>query len=156
MCRFLTKNTRIREDPRESAKMAPTVGSEGRRERAEMARFPAGGVALLPWTKQMLTVLWGQLRVLLQVIYYTFMSGKSQAQSPCGTRVQPPGSGGKSSLPPRSKQPLLLCLATLVSYSFNFRVDLPLNVVNLWWAVCLLLVYIMLTWPSFGVCITCS
>lgn len=57
--------------------MAATVGSEGGCERADMARFRPGGLALLPWTKQMLTVLWGQLRLLLRVIYYSFMSGKT-------------------------------------------------------------------------------
>ncbi|XP_037307354.2 protein phosphatase 1 regulatory subunit 15B [Pungitius pungitius] len=50
--------------------MAAVVGSE----RAAMERFGSGGAALLPWTKQMLTVLWEQLRLLLQVIYYTFVS----------------------------------------------------------------------------------
>lgn len=53
--------------------MAAVVGSE----RAAMEKFGSGGAALLPWTKQMLTVLWEQLRLLLQVIYYTFVSGKS-------------------------------------------------------------------------------
>lgn len=61
----------------ETFKMAATVGSEGGFERADMARFRPGGLALLPWTKQMLTVLWSQLRLLVQVIYYTFMSGKN-------------------------------------------------------------------------------
>ncbi|XP_040019318.2 uncharacterized protein LOC120809528 [Gasterosteus aculeatus] len=50
--------------------MAAVVGSE----RAAMEKFGSGGAALLPWTKQMLTVLWEQLRLLLQVIYYTFVS----------------------------------------------------------------------------------
>ncbi|KAM8891022.1 uncharacterized protein AB9W97_011743 [Spinachia spinachia] len=50
--------------------MAAAVGSE----RAAMQRFGGGGAALLPWTKQMLTVLWEQLQMLLQVIYYTFVS----------------------------------------------------------------------------------
>lgn len=72
----------------EDSKMAPTVGSEGDCERAEMARFRAGGLALLPLTKQLLTVLWGQLRLLLQVIYYTFMSGKNQTQNPCDIPVK--------------------------------------------------------------------
>lgn len=57
--------------------MAPTVASQGGVERTQMARVGPGGLALLPWTKHMLSVLWGQLRLLLQVIYYTFMSGKS-------------------------------------------------------------------------------
>ncbi|KAM7397125.1 hypothetical protein PAMP_020122 [Pampus punctatissimus] len=39
-----------------------------------MEKFGSGGMALLPWTKQLLTVLWEQLRLLVQVIYYTFMS----------------------------------------------------------------------------------
>ncbi|CAG5957553.1 unnamed protein product [Menidia menidia] len=34
----------------------------------------SGGMAILPWTKHLLTVLWEQLRLLVQVIYYTFMS----------------------------------------------------------------------------------
>uniref|UniRef100_A0A1A7YZB7 Protein phosphatase 1, regulatory subunit 15B n=1 Tax=Iconisemion striatum TaxID=60296 RepID=A0A1A7YZB7_9TELE len=53
--------------------MAPTV-SEGGSERTAMERFGSGGMALLPWTKQMLTVLWEHLRLLVQVIYYTFVS----------------------------------------------------------------------------------
>ncbi|CAF90316.1 unnamed protein product [Tetraodon nigroviridis] len=53
--------------------MAPSVGSEGS-ERADMARVRPGGLALLPWTRQMLTVLWAQIRLLLQVIYYSCMS----------------------------------------------------------------------------------
>ncbi|XP_014915167.1 protein phosphatase 1 regulatory subunit 15B [Poecilia latipinna] len=52
--------------------MAPTVASGS--ERTAMERFGGGGMALLPWTKQMLTVLWEQLRLLVQVIYYTFIS----------------------------------------------------------------------------------
>ncbi|XP_010794692.1 protein phosphatase 1 regulatory subunit 15A [Notothenia coriiceps] len=55
-------------------KMATTVGSEKGSERTAMERFGCGGRALLPWTKQMLTVLWEQLRLLVQVIYYTFIS----------------------------------------------------------------------------------
>lgn len=58
-------------------KMAPTVASGS--ERTAMERFGGGGMALLPWTKQMLTVLWEQLRFLVQVIYYTFISGKNKA-----------------------------------------------------------------------------
>ncbi|XP_029952501.1 protein phosphatase 1 regulatory subunit 15A [Salarias fasciatus] len=50
--------------------MAAVVGSE----RTAMERFGNGGMALLPWTKQMLTVLWEQLRLLIQVIYYSFVS----------------------------------------------------------------------------------
>ncbi|XP_034541989.1 protein phosphatase 1 regulatory subunit 15B [Notolabrus celidotus] len=56
--------------------MAAVVGSGSERgsERTAMERFGTGGMALLPWTKQILTVLWEQLRLLVQVIYYTFMS----------------------------------------------------------------------------------
>ncbi|XP_029010167.1 protein phosphatase 1 regulatory subunit 15B [Betta splendens] len=54
--------------------MAAMVGSEKGCEGTEMQRFGSGGMALLPWTKQILTVLWEQLRLLVQVIYYTFMS----------------------------------------------------------------------------------
>ncbi|XP_072291524.1 uncharacterized protein [Eucyclogobius newberryi] len=39
-----------------------------------MERFGGAGMALLPWTKHMLVVLWEQLRLLVQVIIYTFMS----------------------------------------------------------------------------------
>ncbi|XP_008292501.1 lisH domain-containing protein C1711.05 [Stegastes partitus] len=54
--------------------MATTVGTVRGSERTAMERFGSGGMALLPWTKQMLTVLWEQLRLLVQVIYYSFMS----------------------------------------------------------------------------------
>lgn len=55
--------------------MAPSVvGSVRAADQTEMERFGSGGMALLPWTKQMLTVLWEQLRLLVQVIYYTFVS----------------------------------------------------------------------------------
>lgn len=54
--------------------MATSVVSEKGSERTAMERFGCGGMALLPWTKQMLTVLWEQLRLLVQVIYYSFMS----------------------------------------------------------------------------------
>ncbi|XP_034735243.1 protein phosphatase 1 regulatory subunit 15B [Etheostoma cragini] len=54
--------------------MSAVVGSEKGSERTAMERFGSGGMALLPWTKQILTVLWEQLRLLVQVIYYTFMS----------------------------------------------------------------------------------
>ncbi|TDH09931.1 hypothetical protein EPR50_G00091130 [Perca flavescens] len=54
--------------------MSTVVGPEKVSERTAMERFGSGGMALLPWTKQMLTVLWEQLRLLVQVIYYTFMS----------------------------------------------------------------------------------
>ncbi|XP_069383990.1 protein phosphatase 1 regulatory subunit 15A-like isoform X1 [Paralichthys olivaceus] len=51
--------------------MSPTVGVD---QPAAMERFGSGGMALLPWTRQMLTVMWEQLRLLLQVIYCSFMS----------------------------------------------------------------------------------
>ncbi|KAK2880450.1 protein phosphatase 1 regulatory subunit 15B [Channa argus] len=54
--------------------MASVVSEEKASERTAMERFGSGGMALLPWTKQMLTVLWEQLRLLVQVIYYTFIS----------------------------------------------------------------------------------
>lgn len=54
--------------------MATLVGSEKSCDRTAMEKFGSGGMALLPWTKQLLTVLWEQLRLLVQVIYYTFMS----------------------------------------------------------------------------------
>lgn len=62
-------------------KMATVVGSQTSSERTAMERFGSGGMAILPWTKQMLTVLWEQLRLLVQVIYYTFLSGKSETKS---------------------------------------------------------------------------
>uniref|UniRef100_UPI003AADFCA5 uncharacterized protein n=1 Tax=Centroberyx gerrardi TaxID=166262 RepID=UPI003AADFCA5 len=54
--------------------MATSVGSANGLDRTAMERFGSGGMALLPWTKQMLTVLWEQLRLLVQVIYYSFIS----------------------------------------------------------------------------------
>ncbi|CAB1441476.1 unnamed protein product [Pleuronectes platessa] len=54
--------------------MSPTVGVEQAPQQAAMERFGSGGMALLPWTKQIFTVMWEQLRLLLQVIYCTFMS----------------------------------------------------------------------------------
>lgn len=60
--------------------MAAVVGSEGGPGRTAMGRFGGGTMALLPWARQKLSVLWEQLRQLLQVIYYTFMSGKTRAQ----------------------------------------------------------------------------
>ncbi|XP_068595553.1 protein phosphatase 1 regulatory subunit 15B [Brachionichthys hirsutus] len=54
--------------------MAPAVGRDAGSEPAAMERFGRGGLALLPWTKQMLAVLWEQLRLLLSVIYYTCVS----------------------------------------------------------------------------------
>ncbi|XP_024136902.1 protein phosphatase 1 regulatory subunit 15B [Oryzias melastigma] len=54
--------------------MATELSNNGPQPTA-MERFGfGGGMALLPWTRQMLTVLWEQLRLLVQVIYYTFMS----------------------------------------------------------------------------------
>lgn len=61
-------------------KMATIVGPGKGSERTAMERFGSGGMALLPWTKQMLTVLWEQLRLLVQVIYYTFISGQRKVQ----------------------------------------------------------------------------
>ncbi|XP_035498382.2 protein phosphatase 1 regulatory subunit 15B [Scophthalmus maximus] len=43
-------------------------------EQAAMERFGGAGTALLPWTRQMLSVVWEQLRLLVQVIYCSFMS----------------------------------------------------------------------------------
>lgn len=62
----------IREERSAGEKMATTFGNGP--ERTAMERFGGGGMALLPWTKQLLTVLWEQLRLLVQVIYYTFIS----------------------------------------------------------------------------------
>lgn len=58
-------------------KMATGVGADKGPERTAMETFGSGGMALLPWTKHMLTVMWEQLRLLVHVIYYTFMSGKT-------------------------------------------------------------------------------
>ncbi|XP_077373247.1 uncharacterized protein LOC144016249 [Festucalex cinctus] len=41
---------------------------------AAMERFGSRGMALLPWTKQMLTVLWEHLWIVVRVIYCTFLS----------------------------------------------------------------------------------
>ncbi|XP_067275927.1 protein phosphatase 1 regulatory subunit 15B [Pseudorasbora parva] len=43
-------------------------------ERTALRRFGDGGMMLLPWTKQILTVVWEQLRLLVQVICCTFMT----------------------------------------------------------------------------------
>ncbi|XP_056137753.1 protein phosphatase 1 regulatory subunit 15B [Lampris incognitus] len=51
-----------------------TIESAKSLDRAVMERFGSGGMALLPWTKQLLSVLWEQLRLLIQIIYYSFMS----------------------------------------------------------------------------------
>lgn len=42
-----------------------------------MEEFGGGGAALLPRTRQLLSAVWEQLCLLLHVIYYTFMSGRS-------------------------------------------------------------------------------
>lgn len=68
------------EERSEEKKMATIVGPGKGSERTAMERFGSGGMALLPWTKQMLTVLWEQLRLLVQVIYYTFISGQRKVQ----------------------------------------------------------------------------
>jgi len=44
-------------------------------ERTALRRFGDSGMMLLPWTKQILTVVWEHLRLLLQVICCTFMTG---------------------------------------------------------------------------------
>ncbi|KAJ7998178.1 hypothetical protein DPEC_G00219900 [Dallia pectoralis] len=54
--------------------MAPCVGPMSGPHRSTMERFGGGGMALLPWTKQILTVLWEHLRLLVQVIYYSCLS----------------------------------------------------------------------------------
>lgn len=46
-------------------------------DQTAMERFGGAGLALLPWTRHMLTVLWEHVRLLLQVIYYTFVNGKT-------------------------------------------------------------------------------
>lgn len=46
-------------------------------DRAAMEVLSGGGLALLPWTRHLLAALWEQVRLLLQVIYCTFISGKS-------------------------------------------------------------------------------
>lgn len=43
-----------------------------------MELLGGGGRALLPWTKHLLAALWEQVRLLLQVIYCTFISGESR------------------------------------------------------------------------------
>ncbi|XP_072242465.1 uncharacterized protein [Leuresthes tenuis] len=54
--------------------MATSVVTEEGTERTAIESFGGGGMALLPWTKHLLTALWEQLRLLVQVIYYTCMS----------------------------------------------------------------------------------
>ncbi|XP_026864620.2 protein phosphatase 1 regulatory subunit 15B [Electrophorus electricus] len=52
-----------------------TVTSSARsRERTAMQRFGDGGMMLLPWTKQILGVLWEHLRLLVQLICYSLMT----------------------------------------------------------------------------------
>ncbi|KAM9816492.1 uncharacterized protein ACBT44_010803 [Syngnathus typhle] len=51
--------------------MSPAMTSD---RTTTMERFGNRGMALLPWTKQMLTVLWGQLWIMVRVIYCTFLS----------------------------------------------------------------------------------
>lgn len=51
-------------------KLGETVEKPG----GAMERFGGATMALLPWTRQMIAVLWDQLRLLLHVIYYTFIS----------------------------------------------------------------------------------
>ncbi|KAM9529507.1 uncharacterized protein ACWYII_041678 [Salvelinus alpinus] len=55
-------------------KMASRVDFRKGSHRTAMERFGDGGMALLPWTKHVLTVLWEQLRVLVHVIYYSFLA----------------------------------------------------------------------------------
>ncbi|KAL2093041.1 hypothetical protein ACEWY4_010353 [Coilia grayii] len=43
-------------------------------DRSAMNRFGDSGTMILPWTKQILFVLWEQLRFLVHLIYYSFMS----------------------------------------------------------------------------------
>ncbi|KAM6973353.1 uncharacterized protein FYW47_003482 [Aplochiton taeniatus] len=43
-------------------------------DRTEMERFGNVGMALLPWTRQILGVMWEHLRLLVHVIYYSFLS----------------------------------------------------------------------------------
>lgn len=54
--------------------MASSVDPMRGSDRTAMERFSDGGMALLPWTKQILSVLWEQLRLLVHVIYYSFLS----------------------------------------------------------------------------------
>ncbi|XP_063052319.1 protein phosphatase 1 regulatory subunit 15B [Engraulis encrasicolus] len=43
-------------------------------DRGAVNRFGDSGMMILPWTKQILFVLWEQLRFLVQLIYYSFVS----------------------------------------------------------------------------------
>lgn len=47
-------------------------------DRTAMELLGEGGLTLLPWTKHLLATLWEQVRLLLQVIYCTFVSGESR------------------------------------------------------------------------------
>lgn len=47
-------------------------------DRSAVHLFGESGMTILPWTKQMLCVLWEQLRFLVHLICYSFMSGKSR------------------------------------------------------------------------------
>ncbi|XP_057692811.1 protein phosphatase 1 regulatory subunit 15B [Corythoichthys intestinalis] len=75
------KNTRIRDKSflfPASFKMSPEMTCERTTNTdaaaAAMERFGSRGMALLPWTKQMLVVLWEHLWLLVRVIYCTFLS----------------------------------------------------------------------------------
>lgn len=48
---------------------------EKARERRAMQRFSHSGLALLPWTRQILTALWENVRLMLQVICCSLMAG---------------------------------------------------------------------------------
>ncbi|XP_055790716.1 protein phosphatase 1 regulatory subunit 15B-like [Salvelinus fontinalis] len=57
-------------------KMASSgINSSTSSPRTAMERFGDGGMALLPWIMHILTVQWEQLRLLVPVIYYSFLSG---------------------------------------------------------------------------------
>lgn len=57
-----------------SARVGSEKAVEMERTGGAMERFGGAGMALLPWTRHMIAVLWDQLRLLVQVIYYTFIS----------------------------------------------------------------------------------
>ncbi|XP_020780618.1 protein phosphatase 1 regulatory subunit 15B [Boleophthalmus pectinirostris] len=57
-----------------SDKAVEMFGGAMERFGGAMERFSGAGMALLPWTRHMLVVLWDQLRLLVHVIYYTFIS----------------------------------------------------------------------------------
>lgn len=54
--------------------MAARLDSSMGPERTEMEQFGNVGMALLPWTRQILGVMWEHLRFLVHVIYYSFLS----------------------------------------------------------------------------------